>query len=445
MKGFYDEVAEKSVIQAFLTRPNEQDKIGELVGSDFYLREHQQIFEAIRTMYMDHADIDLATIQPVLREMYGQAEPALMNKLIEIVTNVAYMETWALRKHIEIIKANALRRSFMNILKAGEGDLLDSENQTESVLEKVRQELRDIVITKHNWMPISDVLFETQTELERRMKGETRNIPSGIRALELLTNGFHPGELTIIGARPAVGKSALGGHIALAAAKAGYKVCVCSREMTSVQYGMRIVASGTDMDNKRLRTGNLDSDDWVKISGTMSLYSKYPISFIFSARYIEDLKMEVQKKVDSGELDILIVDYVQLMQTERKFEQDYLRIAYVSKMLKDMTVDFGISIIGLAQVGRVAESAMPTMAELRGSGDLEQDADNIIFMHKPKDAGDKYVHMDDKGLFQVLADRGQQYIVLNVAKQRQGETGNVSVIFDPNRMRFTDIQRVQQN
>ena len=153
--------------------------------------------------------------------------------------------------------------------------------------------------------------------------------------------------------------------------------------------------------------------------------------------------MEVQKKVDSNELDMLVVDYVQLMQTRRRFDKDYLRIGYVSKMLKDMSTEFNICIVGLAQVGRAAEGTMPTMAELRGSGDIEQDADNIVFLHRPETADDQYVRKEDKSLFNTMKNLDQQYIVIKVAKQRQGETGMTPVIFNPQKMRFSTI--INQN
>lgn len=441
MKAFYDETAEKSLIQAFITKPAEQKNIAQLVCTDFYPSQHQHIFAALQSMYASKKDIDLGTIPSVLREMYGEEETPLMNLLVEIVTNFAYADTWAIKSHIEIVKACAMRRRMVQILDGAKDELQDESNETAAVLDKTRQLLRDMVVTRHVWKGISDVLMETFTDLEKRSKGEVISMPSGISDLELITTGFHKGELTIIGARPAVGKSALGAHIALASAKRGFKVGIVSREMSSVQYGTRIISNGTDMDNKKLRTGEIDSEDWTKIAQTMALYSHLNISFMFSTRYIEDLRMEVQKKVDSGELDLLVVDYVQLMQSKQKFDKDYLRIAYVSKMLKDMTTDLNIAIIGLAQVGRAADSEMPTLAELRGSGDLEQDADNVIFMHRPADVSDKYVRPDDKTLFQALRESQSQYIAIKVAKQRQGEIGSVSVVFDPKRMRFTKIER----
>ena len=129
------------------------------------------------------------------------------------------------------------------------------------------------------------------------------------------------------------------------------------------------------------------------------------------------------------------------MQTRQKFDQDYQRIGYVSKMLKDMTTDFNISVIALAQVGRSTENEMPTLADLRGSGDLEQDADNVLFLHRPKDAKDKFILSQDRELFERIQGGSMQYIVVSIAKQRQGDIGSVAVIFDPGRMRYLTIER----
>ena len=327
------------------------------------------------------------------------------------------------------------------VIDKAKRELLEDEQETGAVLDETRQALRDLVITGHAWKSMQDVMLDTFSALERRAEGKEPRMSSGISSLDACTAGFHKGEFTILGARPAVGKSALGAYIALSAAAQGYKIAICSREMTSEQYGTRIFANATQIDSGKLRTGSLSEGDWEQITDAMTSNAGLPISFMFSTRYVEDLRMEVQKKVDANELDMLIVDYVQLMQTKQRFDKDYMRIAYVSKMLKDMTTDYNIAIIGLAQVGRSSEGTMPTLAELRGSGDLEQDADNVIFLHRPEDQFDKYVNPADQALFAIAEQKGMQYVVINVAKQRQGQTGSTAVIFDPARMRFTAIER----
>ena len=265
-------------------------------------------------------------------------------------------------------------------------------------------------------------------------------MPYGIQMLDKHMAGLHRGELTVIGARPAVGKSALGAYIAVSAAEAGYRVGICSREMTDVQYGVRLLANRTQVDPMRMRTGEIRDADWEDITEALGHFGTQPIDFLFTTRNVEDLRMEVQKRVDSEGLDVLVVDYMQLLQTRERFEKDYLRVGYVSKTLKDMTVDFNIAVVALAQVGRSSDGDMPTLAELRGSGDIEQDADNVIFMHRPK-PDEKCVDPADRDMIHGLEMQNLRYIALDIAKQRQGETMTTSVIFDPARMRFTGIAR----
>ena len=256
---------------------------------------------------------------------------------------------------------------------------------------------------------------------------------------------FFPGELTVIGARPGVGKSAFGANVALEAARKGYRVAVVSREMTDVQYGQRMMSRGALVDGMKLRKASLDDDDWMKMTEALTEMSTLPISFMFSVTSIEDLRIEVQRKMLKGELDMLIVDYLQLMQTRQKFrDQEHLRIGYISKALKAMAVDFNIPVIALAQVNRDSDGQMPTMRNLKASGDIEQDADNIIFLHKPANSTDRCVYPEDRQTFEAFEALGYVYLCIAVAKQRQGATGNICLLFEPSHMRYLEIDRTER-
>ena len=443
-QSFYSDKAECAILALILTDADAREYVTQFIEDDFYSEPRKRIFSAMQQLYTTGKPIDIVTLSGALRGLYGDAERALTDTAIDIATNHQFGAIFAAKEYTAMIKKAALRRRTYAIIDKAKRELLDDGSETDLVLDETRQSLRDLVVTGHTWKTMQDVLVDSYSALERRSEGKEPRMTSGISTLDSCTAGFHKGEFTILGARPAVGKSAFGAYIALSVAAQGYKVAICSREMTSEQYGLRIIANATQIDSAKLRTGNLEMNDWEQITDAMTLQANLPVSFMFTTRFIEDLRMEVQKKVDAGELDMLIVDYVQLMQTKQKFDKDYLRIAYVSKMLKDMTTDYNIAILGLAQVGRASEGTMPTLAELRGSGDLEQDADNVLFLHRPDDPMDKYVNPADQALFAIAQQNGQQYIVINVAKQRQGQTGAAAVIFDPARMRFTGIERERQ-
>lgn len=436
MNGFYNHDAEKSIIAA-LSKGNLQKFARDLQIDDFHNPQCKNIFAAIHALEFAGKNVSLPAIADQLSKLTGNDD--LMPVLIGIIKDHGFGAEFALKEHIELVKAYSLRRRLYGILDGARDKLMAPENEVQSVLEDTRQMLRELVITGHSWESMPDVMQETFTALENRALGKEKSMPSGINGLDRRTAGFHKGELTVLGARPAVGKSALGIHIALSAAASGYHVAVCSREMTNVQYGTRIVARGTRVDPQKLRTGAIEEEDWTQIAEATTAYSRLNVDYMFSTRFIEDLRMEVQNKVDSDNLDMLVVDYLQLMQSRQRFEKDYQRIAYVSKMLKDMTTDLNIAIVALAQVGRTSDGNMPTLAELRGSGDIEQDADNVIFMHRPDNSNDRYVHPEHRGMPETLAQQGMNYIALNVAKQRQGETGTIAVVFHPARMQFTEI------
>jgi replicative DNA helicase len=226
---------------------------------------------------------------------------------------------------------------------------------------------------------------------------------------------------------------------ALNAAKAGYRVGVCSREMTASQYGTRIFQSGTDISSYKLRTGDLSLEDWAQLAQTMGYYQGYNVSFLFNTKDVEDLRAAVQQRVDGDGLDMLVVDYTQLMRTKQKFDADYQRIGYVTKTLKDMTTDFNISVLALAQVGRGSAGDMPSLEELRGSGDMEQDADNVLFLHRPEKSTDAWIAPGDINLFNVLQRDGRQYIAVRVAKQRQGQIGSLAMVFNPDKMTYIGV------
>lgn len=439
--AFYNEEAEKNVLAHFAAKRGCADLIPTVMSEDFYVKAHRSIFGVMQTMYAEKKPIDMVTVADALVARYGEKNGHILaDRLVDCLAQKTSVATEHITKYyIEILKAAALRRKLLEIVDTAKGELLDETNEAAVVLDATRKRLSDVIVTKHAWESLSDVLLQTFDTLEKRAKGEEPSMPSGIALLDRLTTGFHRGELTLLGARPAVGKSALGAAIALATAQKGYKVGIVSREMTAPQYGTRILAGGTKVENSKLRTGDLNPDDWKQISEAMSLYAPLNVSFMFSTRYVEDLRMEVQKKADAGELDMLVVDYVQLLQTKQKFKDDYMRIAYVSKALKDMTTDFNIAILGLAQVGRSAKGTMPTLSELRGSGDLEQDADNVIFLHRPEKADDDFVDPKDRNVFEELKKHGMRYMVISIAKQRQGQTGDVTVAFEPARMRFLPI------
>ncbi len=436
----YDEQAEKSALGCLIEYENTRASIMELTESDFYLDSSKRIFVALRDMYVAHQAIDLVTLFDKCRELYGNDE--MMAPMLECAR---YGITSALMKsYVAILKRTAARRKAIEIMQRGADDLMDMGNDAAAIIEFTRTALRDLAYSNHGWMSMQDMMMATYDYLEKRCRGEEQMITCGVSSIDNAIGGFFAGELTIIGARPAVGKSAFGATVAIGAAKQGIKVCVCSREMSAEQYGQRILSHFSLVDGMKLRKATLEEADWMQLGDALNQACRLPASFIFSVSTVEDLRAEVQKKVDKGECDMLIVDYLQIMRTKQRFDADHLRVAYISKMLKDMTLDLHIPIIALAQVKRFAgggRAKMPTLEDLKDSGAIEQDADGVIFLHKPEDTEDPYVDSRDYALFNSLKETDLQYMAFGIAKQRQGATGYTNAVFNPSVMRYTAVDR----
>lgn len=432
--------AEDSVLAAFIQEPGLANQSLTISEADFTTQDRRCLFNAIRAITVDKGDCtDLVVISDTLRKLYGDKEQTLTNFAINLKLQEIGAK-YSLKKHIEILKATTNKRRLYDILGKARQQL-ENDGDAGAVLEETRMSLRDLTASSDNWESIGDVMASTYRTLQRRANGEEPMMPSGVPLLDKITCGFHRGEMVIIGARPSVGKSAFAMSCALNAAKAGYKVGIVSREMTDDQYGTRIFQSGTDVDSYRLRNGDLQYEDWEQLAQALGYFQGLPVSFLFKTKDVEDLRAEVQQRVETQGLDMLMVDYTQLLRTRQKFDADYLRIAHISKSLKDLTTDFNICVIALAQVGRSAAGDMPSLEELRGSGDLEQDADCVIFLHRPEKSTDSWVAPEDVGLFNTLQQDGRQYIALNVAKQRQGEIGSMAMVFNPKRMMYLGVDR----
>lgn len=428
------------MLAAMLTKGLARANMGALTTDDFGTDDHRRIWGAIQSLAAQNAALDYITVNAEMERLYGKSDAAL-NELLDASSRYGFTKGYGLKEYITIVREHSRRRTCYEALMTAAQKLSDSTEDTDTVLTGVRQALTAAENGRRcaDSMEMSDVLSAAYGELENRAKGESKGIPYGITALDRHTAGLHKGELTLIGARPAVGKSALGVQIAIAAAQSGAKVLICSREMTAEQYGIRVLMRGAGVDSGKLRAGDIDDEAWDKLAQSLMFYGGLPIRFAFTARYVEDLRQVAEQQLATNGLDVLVVDYTQLMQTRAKFEKDYMRIGYVSKALKDMTVDLNIAVVALAQVGRAADGDMPTLAELRGSGDLEQDADNVIFMHRPASANDKWVNKDHREAFNGIQMQHEQYIVLNIAKQRQGETASTAVVFSPRMMEFKSI------
>lgn len=440
--GYVSAEAEASLIGSIVSRYEDcAQVVSELTDEDFYFESYRLALKAVKLAKNEGLSVDLISVQQEIAKLNPEQADTTMQHLIACLKNAA---PWAAESHCRIVKELAARRKAEALVGAIAEMLKDPGKDVNGVLDELRTKSSEILTGRHKWHSIADILMSTYEYVEKRTMGEIKSIRSGISTLDSVIGGFFGGELTVIGARPAVGKSVFGMNVALAAAKQGNKVGIVSREMTDIQYGQRILSYASGVDGSKIRKAEIDEQDWLKLAQSLGPASTLQVEFLFTVRTVEELRSEVQRKHNKGEIDMLVVDYLQLMDAAQKYDADRLRVGAISKALKDMAVDFNIPVIALAQVKRFAGGArarMPTLEDLKDSGSIEQDADNVIFLHNPYDADDEFVDPRDKDYFQNYTSRGYTYLCIGIAKQRQGVTGVCCILFDKQKMRYLLIDR----
>lgn len=440
-RAFYAEDSEKSALGAMMRSERAARDVGFLNESDFYYMPHRKIFRAMMQLMAMKRPIDLTTVDEQLQRMSALDTAGGTEYLVELLEHTPSAAN--ARAYATAVREAALMRRLREIGEALMQDAANPLNSIPEIIDGARGKLRELATPGDAWETLQTSMIGAYEYLESVAAGKVRSIKTGIKSLDWMTGGIFDGELTVIGARPAVGKSALGLQIALECGRQGRSACVVSLEMTGKQLAQRVLSSGGTVDGMRMRLGTLTPNDWELMAGALTTHGETRMHILSGVRYVEDLRMEVQKKIDTGDCDMLVVDYLQLLNTKARTRGDTERVGACSRAMKALTLEFGIPVICLAQVNRNSEQgqkAPPSMSELRSSGEIEQDADTVILLHRPEDVSDKSILNTHIDVFNQLERDGKQYIMAHVAKQRQGQTGRVRFGFDPAHMRYFELE-----
>lgn len=429
--------SEKAVVGALIRDGRTHKYIRQLTPDDFTNESYRTIFKAARDLVADKGSFDLVMLDQSL------GNPLLLSEALEAMNATPtgiYTE-----QHVETLRDLTSRRTVSELCINLYKQIGDLNRDSHEVVLEARKALQGVSTGRiQSWMTMPELLRITLDDLEKRTAGVKKPIESGLRDIDDIIGGFFPGELTIIGARPAVGKSSFGMEIALNAARGGKRVAVCSLEMAPEQYGQRLLSGRSGVDGMKMRLANVDSGDWDAILNATKELESMKAGFTFSVVNIEDLDAAVQRYTEEEKIDLLLLDYIQLMDSKRKHESERLKVGYISWSLKQMAMTYKIPVIALAQLKRPDGGAierMPTMRDLRESGNMEADADGIILMHQPRKRTEETVYEEDRASFDLWRDKGLRYTIIRVEKQRMGSTGTVSALFDGAHMRYMGIRR----
>ena len=430
----HDIEAEQAVIGSMLTDKDAVMIAIEKLKSDaFYREDNKAIFEAMLNLYSRSEPIDIVTVKDELESMNmfdkvgGLEYLALLPDKVPTTANV--------EKYINIVEEKAVLR---NLIKTANEiiDLgYDPTQEVEDVMNKAEKKIFDIAQNKNEkgYAPIKDVLIESFTKLEElyNQKKHITGVPTGFSKLDYRTAGLHGSELILLAARPAMGKSAFALNIAAnAATKAKVPVVIFNLEMSKEQLVDRILCSEAMVDSNKVRTGNLDEEDWVKLASVVGPLSDTNI-------YIDDTPgisvMEIRTKCRKLKMEknigLIIIDYLQLVKgSSNKNGSREQEIAEISRSLKILAKELNVPVIALSQLSRAVEQRpdhRPMLSDLRESGSIEQDADIVMFLYR-----DDYYNKDseDKDLTEVI-----------IAKNRSGETGTVKLLWMGSYTKFANL------
>ena len=433
----HDIEAEQAVLGCMLTDKDSVIAAVEVLKEDdFYREDNKIIYSAILSLYAKSEPIDIITVKAELTELGSFERVGGLEYLADLPERVP--TTANIEKYIKIVEEKSMLR---HLIKSANELVALGYDQTEDVsdvMDMAEKKIFNLVQNKtaKGYTAIKDVLVSTFAELEKlsNQKGHITGVSTGFADLDYKTAGLHNSDLIILAARPAMGKSAFAINLATnAAVKSKVPVIIFNLEMSKEQVANRILCSEAMVDSNKLRTGQLEDSDWMKLAEASGVLSEVPI-------YIDDTPgismMEIRAKcrklkMEKG-LGLIVIDYLQLVQgSGKKNSSREQEISEISRALKVLAKELNVPVIALSQLSRAAEQRKdghrPMLSDLRESGAIEQDADIVMFLFR-EDYYDE--NTENKNVAEVI-----------LAKHRGGSTGTVNLAWLPNYTKFANLER----
>jgi replicative DNA helicase len=445
----HNDDAERAVLGAIMLSANAFSDATELLRKeDFYKAGHQVLFDAITSFHQEHASqtIDLITITDYLRSKNlldvcgGMAYIASLTSDVPTTANAVY--------YADIVRSYSLRRSLLEISGKIQADAFNEAEDIAHLLDESEVRLSDLQAAtgplSERYKESSSLVNETVDRLMERAKhGNKDGVKSGFQQLDDMTGGFQPSEFIVVGARPSVGKTAFAISMAIdIAIRRKIPTGFFSTEMTSMAIMERILAAEAQVDSKRIRSAVLRSQDMVNIIDAASRIYEGKL-YIQDTPNIKllDLRSQARRMKRERDIKILFVDYIGLINPEANPNVPrHEQVAEISRSLKSLCRELNIPIVALSQVSRDAEGKEPNLANLRDSGSVEQDADVVILLHRDRlqDPSKRENHEEEAQYYEGFPVQETKVIL---AKQRNGETGIITMGFQNQLVRFVEFER----
>lgn len=388
----------------------------ELIDADFTTRLNKKIFKAIQNLKQAKEEITMLTVKNKLTD-----EKNILSYLATLSENIYSTTAESVyKKLIELTK----KRQMQKLLNESATKIKDAEN-IDIDIEKVIKELNKIEDREIKEESLKEQIIDTLNIIEKNMKNKNDySLYTGMLDLDQLTCGLHNEELTIIGARPGMGKTTFALQIADYIAKKKIPVMFISLEMSEEQIITKLIAKETRINSTKMRLGTLTDQEAVKVYEAGAELEEKSLYITSNLRTIQQIEVEARKMKNKKNIGLIIIDYIQLIKSSQKFNLREQEVADITRTLKLLTLELKIPIIGLCQLNRNATRQEPMLSDLRESGAIEQDADNVIFIYQEEET-----------------DAAAPVVTIKLAKQRAGSTGKVNMIFRKVYSEFVNIIR----
>ena len=413
----YDEEIEKAILYYIIFEKEELS----LSEKDFFLQKHKQIYKAIRELKEKKEEVSIFSIKEKIKG----------DNVLEYLSDLGkYIFGTSVEYAYKKLKDLSKKRELLEVAKEIEKSAVEEE--AENYIEIIIKRLTDINSEGQKEKTFMDMLVDTANLIEKKINlgaNYDNKYLTGIFDLDAVTNGLHPEEFTVIGARPGIGKTTFALQIANKIAEKGIVVGIISLEMSNTQLIEKLISRNSNVDSNKIRIGNLDNTEQLKVSTAIGEISEMPFFINTRARSIQDIELYARRLKNKNDLGLLIVDYIQLVKSKNKLNSREQEVAEISRSLKLLSLELQIPIIGLCQLNRnAARTTIPTLADLRESGAIEQDADNVIFLYKESEDEEEQKMVEN--------------VVLDLQKQRAGGLTKVVVRFDKKTSRFMNLAKM---
>ncbi len=430
----HDEQAEASILGAILIDKDALSDVVDFLKPEFFYKDiHNYIFAAMLELFEKHEPVDIVTVTSKLKKMGKYKDvggTSYLTDLTNIVPTSANIEMYS-----NIVTDCYIKRRLIDSSANISESAFNEQSDVKMILDKAEGDILSIALrrSRQDFIPIKDALAESFDRLDELHKrgSALRGIGTGFADLDNKLAGMQDSNLLILAARPGQGKTAFALNIAqYVAVHNKVAVGIFSLEMSKEELVDRLLVSQADVDAWRLKTGRLTDDDFTRLSEAMGELSEAPI-------YIDDtpginifeMRTKARRLQVSHNLKLLIVDYLQLVDPGRRFDNRVQEVSIVSQSLKNLARELKIPVLAVSQLSRAVESRgtkVPQLADLRESGAIEQDADVVMFLYREEQEMEKWDH---------------QIVKLLIAKHRNGPLGEIDLIFKGDRIRFYGVEK----